>query len=209
MGIRTSSRVTVVASGAGALLYLAAAAGAPAWAAGVTAPNEQPNASQAQQLTNEESGEDELSEKDAWFEHAPLAGVGRPGDEPSVRMAVGANKWGCGANVPNVHTSKGQVKVHGVIKCKAPVPWGSVKNVQLWRSRWWGWQKVGKSGSYSNTNAKHIDAWATWKAKSNECFHYRGTASFKITGMKNWNEVFNFDKYTEAGKKEVCGSNWK
>ncbi|GHH55672.1 hypothetical protein GCM10018773_60490 [Streptomyces candidus] len=147
---------------------------------------------------------------DAFFQDAPLDGsVPESQDARLAPAAVagGNNKWGCGATVGSPHPSGGAVKVHGTIKCKAAVPSGKVSNVQLWRSRWWGWEKVGPAKSYSNTNAKYIDASTTYKPGSKECHYYRGTATFTITGVSP-NEVFNYDQHYLKGKKEPCGVNW-
>lgn len=49
----------------------------------------------------------------------------------------------------------------------------AIKN-QLWRHRWWGWQKIGSPGSNSNFGRAFIESHA-----SDECdgtFNYRQTA---------------------------------
>jgi hypothetical protein len=69
---------------------------------------------------------------------------------------------GCVGKVNNPHQStkeptKGKIKGHAEANCEATVDSLYMK-VQLWRHRWWGYEKVGKPGNNTNEDTKHTGA---------------------------------------------------
>ncbi len=123
-------------------------------------------------------------------------------------QAVGANPWGCGAKVDHPHqshTNPHAVNVHADLKCtKTRVPRYSI-HVTLYRSRWWGWEKVGKTGYLSGTNKYKARTVANWKPRG-ACHHYKGVAEFMIAGgsKKITSTVFNYNIEKIKGRDELC-----
>ncbi|MFE3650416.1 hypothetical protein ACFXO2_21730 [Streptomyces sp. NPDC059152] len=121
--------------------------------------------------------------------------------------AAGANPWGCGGKVDHPHrshTNPHAVNVHADLKCKARVPRYSIY-VTLYRSRWWGWEKIGKSGYVSGVEKCKARAVANWEPLG-ACRHYKGVAEFMIAGgsKKITSTVFNYNKEKIEGKGELC-----
>jgi len=96
----------------------------------------------------------------------------------------------CGVSAHNPHFTyyKGQEVIKGVgeATCNYSVPKLYVK-AQLWRTRWWGWEKVGYSPPASTT----------WKSK------YKSTAYWNrsnCSGTHNWRTTA-YGYSLENGKK--------
>ncbi|MEU2359476.1 hypothetical protein ACFU90_07185 [Streptomyces noursei] len=122
--------------------------------------------------------------------------------------AKGANPWGCGANVDHPHKSHQNhrtVNVHADLKCSTgKVPRFSI-HVTLYRSRWWGWEKIRKTGYVSGHNKYKARAEANWEPHG-ACHHYKAVGEFMIAGgsKKITSTVFNYNKEKIEGKGELC-----
>ena len=122
-------------------------------------------------------------------------------------QAVGANPWGCGATVDRPHqsyTNPHVVNVHADLKCKTRVPRYSIR-ISLYRSRWWGWEKIGSTGYKSGANKAKDRAVANW-APHGACHHYEAVGEFMIAGgsKKITSTVYNFDTGYITGENELC-----
>ncbi|QES52226.1 hypothetical protein DEJ50_06710 [Streptomyces venezuelae] len=120
----------------------------------------------------------------------------------------GANRWGCGGFVDRPHAShtvRGRVNVHADLKCKAKVPYFSIK-ITLYRSRWWGWEKM-DDGHVSGSNKYKARAVANWGPRG-ACHYYLGIGEFMIAsgprGSKIRSTVYNWDTNYQKDKDEMC-----
>ncbi|MFF5444064.1 DNRLRE domain-containing protein [Streptomyces sp. NPDC012888] len=123
----------------------------------------------------------------------------------------GSNRWGCGGFVDRPHRShtvNNRVNVHADLKCKAKVPSFSIR-VSLYRSRWYGWEKIGTTGYESGNKKYKARAVANWGPKG-ACHYYMGVGEFMIasgpngTGSKIRSTVRNYDERYLFGKTEMC-----
>ncbi|MFJ4923347.1 RHS repeat-associated core domain-containing protein [Streptomyces sp. NPDC088725] len=121
----------------------------------------------------------------------------------------GANRWGCGAFVDRPHQSgtpghTHKINVHADLKCKTKVPRYSIR-VSLYRSRWWGWEKIGSTGYVSGANRYKDRAVANW-APHGHCYYYKAVGEFMIHGGHTTirSTVYNYDTHFIQGKKEMC-----
>ncbi len=123
----------------------------------------------------------------------------------------GANRWGCGAFVDRPHkshTNNNRVNVHADLKCKKKVPSFSIR-ATLYRSRWYGWEKIGTTGYESGNNKYKARAVANWGPKG-ACHYYVGVGEFMIasgpngTGSKIRATVRNWDTRYLEGRTEMC-----
>lgn len=131
---------------------------------------------------------------------------------PALAGKGPGNPWNCTGRVPSPHVSGGVIKVHGTIKCDLRVPWGQ-SHIELWRDRWYGWERMAEN-TYANTGAKYIDASAQWAPASiDDCYYYRGTGNFEISGMDGGTNYFawdvtNYDQRYLKGLDRGCGTSW-
>lgn len=106
------------------------------------------------------------------------------------------------------HTVKGRINVHADIKkCKKKVGSYSIK-VSLYRSRWYGWEKMDSSYKSGNNVYKAREV-ANW-APRGTCYYYKGVGEFMIStgpngsGNKGYATVVNYDKNYINDRDEMC-----
>ncbi|UNO43850.1 hypothetical protein KGS77_11240 [Streptomyces sp. MST-110588] len=77
--------------------------------------------------------------------------------------------------------------------------------MSLYRSRWWGWEKIGSTGYKSGTNQAKARAVANW-APHGACHHYKAVGEFMIAGgsKKITSDVYNFNTEYLKHQKELC-----
>ncbi|MCP9985793.1 hypothetical protein LUX01_02840 [Streptomyces sudanensis] len=81
--------------------------------------------------------------------------------------------------------------------------------VALYRSRWYGWEKVGTTGYESGNGKYKARAVANWGPRG-ACHYYKGVGEFMIasgpngTGTKIRATVRNYDTNYLLGKNEMC-----
>lgn len=137
-----------------------------------------------------------------------LAGAGS-----SVAPAKFAPSFGCVANLPAPHPSGGVIKAHMRISCKRAVAAAHVE-VQLWRLRAWGWEKIGTPGGQTKADrVRTVDAAATATASPSECYYYRSTGEGHIVDwrgeqIRTPGEGVNYDQRYLKGRPPGCGTSW-
>ena len=124
-----------------------------------------------------------------------------------------APEFGCVARLPAPHPSGDVIKAHMRISCKRPVATARVE-VQLWRLRVWGWEKIGPLGWHLTPwSVRTVDAAAIASASSDECYYYRSTGEgYVITWhgvkIKTPGEGVNYDQRYLKGLPPGCGTKW-
>jgi len=135
------------------------------------------------------------------------------GASASVAPTKFAPSFGCVANLPAPHPSGGVIKAHMRITCKRAVSAAHVE-VQLWRLRAWGWERIGTPGTYGNPKrVRTVDAAATAPASRDECYYYRSTGEGYIidwTGKQSRTpgEGYRLDQRLMKGLPPGCGAKW-
>lgn len=106
------------------------------------------------------------------------------------------------------HTNNNRVNVHADLKCKKKVPSFSIR-ATLYRSRWYGWEKIGTTGYESGNNKYKARAVANWGPRG-ACHDYVGVGEFMIasgpngSGSKIRSTVRNWDTRYLEGRTEMC-----
>lgn len=124
-----------------------------------------------------------------------------------------APDFGCVANLPAPHPSGGAIKAHMRISCKRPVAAAHVE-VQLWRLRAWGWEKIGPLGKYTKpARVRTVDTFAAVPATRTECYYYRSTGEGHIIDWRGERidtpgEGVSYDQRYLKGLPPGCGTKW-
>jgi hypothetical protein len=97
---------------------------------------------------------------------------------PGTHAGLFTSPSGCAQQADHLHRSHhNRERVNAEIRafCSAKVPLME-HTAQLWHTRFWGWQKIGKSGSYSGVATK------IGSAAANDWCH---AGTFRVTGDGN------------------------
>ncbi|MFD5426224.1 DNRLRE domain-containing protein [Streptomyces sp. NPDC127084] len=105
------------------------------------------------------------------------------------------------------HTARGRINVHADMKCKKKVGSYSI-HITLYRSRWYGWEKM-DTGYASGNNAAKARAVANW-APRGTCYYYKGVGEFMIStrangrGTRGTATATNYDRHYRNDQDEMC-----
>lgn len=108
-------------------------------------------------------------------ETAPASRSGQIGDGASASAYY--SPAGCYGTSHNPHKSNTPgVGIKGVteFECVNYKVKSLRTRAQLWRKRWWGYEKIGKVGDNTNAPASHVQASATWGPCENNRYRTEG-----------------------------------
>lgn len=126
------------------------------------------------------------------------------------------NPYNCWIQVDSPHHGKNPdrntIRVHSYFKNCNTATSGKIE-VSLWRSRWWGYQEINKSGivnskAPSNGGKSHPMTMAEW-APGDACHYYRGNTYGQMLIGSNVYQASDerYDQRKINGKPEGCGVN--
>ena len=88
---------------------------------------------------------------------------------------------GCWQQIDNPHKSKyfGDIAAELRTTCRNPIP-EIAQSVQLWESRWWGWDRVGSKGSVHVYWESRVTSWSNASCRNSSM---RATGSGTIVDL--------------------------